>query len=183
MTTSTAGILITRTGLDDADHAGRAALPVETGGVLLGFRADGLIIVTRTLVVADPGGGRRNYLRHRGRAQELLAEFRSQLPSVVGYVGEWHTHPADQGPSGTDLGSLREVGGLTTGPVGLLVLSYPASGEVRLHGALGMRRRPRRRLRAGNPVDVRFAEVRVTDDPAESVELQASEAYGRNPTS
>jgi integrative and conjugative element protein (TIGR02256 family) len=183
VTTCTTGILITRTGLDDADHAGRAALPVETGGLLLGFRADGLIVVTRTLVVVDPGGSRRSYLRHRRRAQALLAERRSQLPSVVGYVGEWHTHPADQGPSGTDLGALREVGGLTAGPVGLLVLSYPASGEVRLHGALGVRRRPRRRLRAGNAVDVRNAEIRVTDDPAETVEVEAAEAYGRNPTS
>lgn len=179
MTTSSTSILITRTAVDGADEAGHAALPVETGGVLLGFRTPGLIVVTRTLIVADPRGGRRSYLRHRCRAQGLLAERRGCLPGVVGYVGEWHTHPADQGPSRTDLYAVGGIARLSVGPVALVVVAYPPVGVVRLYGAVGARQGSRL-LRSAGAVDVREAGVSVTDDRADSLEAEAAALSDRN---
>lgn len=104
------------------------ALPDETGGILLGYRVGRDFTVTNALVVE---GKRTNtsYLRDDVEANRLLAEFlKDRTPTdPVGYIGEWHTHPGDVGPSSQDISSIRDIAKQQQDPLILLVYSVGAS--------------------------------------------------------
>jgi proteasome lid subunit RPN8/RPN11 len=168
----TAGILIARAALDAVLTAGEQALPVETGGILLGFRAPGVLVVTRSLVVPDPRSSPHSYLLRGRRAQALMAAARTDIPAVVGYIGEWHTHPADAPPSRTDQRALGAAARLAAGPVAQVVPAYPASGPARLHGLVAVRQPwP---VPAISPVDMAAVDISITDDTPTSLEAEAS---------
>lgn len=173
MTADQVDILIARQALDATIADGMAALPNETGGILLGFRTPCLIVVTRTVTVADPQSSRRGYLRRYRQAQARMAIGRGDAPPVVGYVGEWHTHPADVGPSRSDLRALAAIARLSQGPVALVVLADPAQGLSHVHGRVATRQDfwP---VAAINPVQIDEAEVAITEDPAASLEAEAT---------
>jgi integrative and conjugative element protein (TIGR02256 family) len=174
----TAGILIARAALDTVLTAGEESLPLETGGILLGFRAPGVIVISRALVVPDPRSSRHSYLLHGRRAQVLMAGARTDAPAVVGYVGEWHTHPADVPPSRTDERALGAAARMAAGPVALVVPAYPASGPARVHGLVAVRRPwP---VPAISPVDMVAVAVAVIDDTPDSLEAEATALTERN---
>jgi integrative and conjugative element protein (TIGR02256 family) len=104
-------------------------LPVETGGILLGYREDASIVVTHALVVSAPGASANQYVRDDVKANELLREFLAQRASddPTGYVGEWHSHPAPSGPSSTDFEAIRATAAANNGPIALLVYAQSAS--------------------------------------------------------
>lgn len=165
------GILVTRTAVDAAARDGRTALPRETGGILMGFRTPTAIVVTRMLTVPDPRSSRHSYLRHRRRAQAQMASADTKA-SVVGYVGEWHTHPEDQEPSRTDLRAIGETARLAGGAVALLVLAFPATGPARVHGRVAVRRGSWP-IAFMDPVDFIGKGVTITDDTVVSLEAEA----------
>jgi integrative and conjugative element protein (TIGR02256 family) len=167
------GILITGTALDAATTDGLAALPQETGGILLGFRTPDLVVVTRTLTVHDPRGSRHSYRRHRRRAQAQMAAAGINETPGIGYVGEWHTHPADCPPSRIDIRALMATARLTTAPVALIVLAYGTDRSVAVHGLTAVREWP---VPAVSPVQLFPASHSVTDDTAASLEAEAAEA-------
>lgn len=173
MTVHQGSILITRQALDTAITDGTEALPRETGGILLGFRTPNLIVVTRPVTVADPRSSQHGYLRRHRQAQARMAIGRGDAPPVVGYVGEWHTHPADVGPSRTDLRALAGIARLVQGPVALIVLADPAKGLSHVHGRVAIRQGiwP---VSAINPVRIDEAEVAITEDTAASLEAEAT---------
>jgi integrative and conjugative element protein (TIGR02256 family) len=167
------GILIARSAVDAATADGTAALPNETGGILLGFRTPNLIVVTRALTVADPRSSRNQYTRNHRRARARMDFDRGNAPPVVGYVGEWHTHPADVGPSWIDRHALSETARLAEGPLALIVLADPSAGPAHIYGAIAARRTiwPYDFL---NPVEVTDARISVTNDTAASLEAEAA---------
>lgn len=129
-----------------------AALPRETGGILVGWRggASRLSVTAMTaVVVVDPVAGRTAYELDRERAQRALdVSIAHGLDSRLGYVGEWHSHPAPQPPSSQDLHSLSDSARLASGPVALVVaaLSPPVCG-LTWYGRVGERRSRFRRVR------------------------------------
>jgi integrative and conjugative element protein (TIGR02256 family) len=174
----TAGILIARAALDATLTAGEQALPVETGGILLGFRAPGVIVITRALVVPDPRSSRHSYLLRGRRAQALMAAARTDAPAVVGYVGEWHTHPADAPPSRTDQRALGAAARLAAGAVAQLVPAFSPAGAARLYGLLAERHPwP---VPVISPVDIVPVAITVADDPPDSLEAEAAALTERN---
>jgi proteasome lid subunit RPN8/RPN11 len=89
---------------------GRAALPHETGGILLGWTdTTGRVWIDRAIEVPAATSGTYHYERTSDVAQAALDTALAGEPegSPVGYVGEWHTHPAPAGPSDVDLDTLR----------------------------------------------------------------------------
>jgi integrative and conjugative element protein (TIGR02256 family) len=98
-------------------------LPLETGGILLGYREGRNIVVTHALVVDGHGSASNNYVRDDIRANELLDEFLSGRAGddPTGYIGEWHSHPAPSGPSPTDLAAMRATAKGVDGPIALVV--------------------------------------------------------------
>ena len=106
-------------------EAAIAALPKETGGILLGYRTNQDVIVTGAIEVHDRRATRTSYRRSHRKAAKCLAEALADEPSdsAVGYVGEWHSHPAPQPPSRQDLASLAATALAAPDDVVLAVLS------------------------------------------------------------
>lgn len=98
-------------------------LPLETGGILLGYREDGDVVVTHALVVGEHGAATDRYVRDDVTANALLTEFLAQRASddPTGYIGEWHSHPLPSGPSPTDVAAMRATAKTGDSPIALIV--------------------------------------------------------------
>lgn len=118
----------------------------ETGGILLGWRHPGGIHVEQALEVPDREAGHTWYRRRHAPAEAALAAALDQLPeeSDIGYVGEWHSHPAPIGPSFSDRRELRRISSNTRHEVALIVAAHdPAAATWAPYGLIGRRRRVR----------------------------------------
>jgi integrative and conjugative element protein (TIGR02256 family) len=75
------------------DEAARHA-EEETGGMLLGYRADDDAVV---VAVVGPGPGAQRtastFLPDASWQQDRLAEVYAASGRTTGYLGDWHTHP------------------------------------------------------------------------------------------
>lgn len=102
-----------------------------------------------------------------------IGHWARRCPARGGYVGEWHTHPADIGPSRTDLRALAAIARLAQGPVALVVLADPAQGLSHVYGRVAICQDiwP---VAAINPVQIDEAEVAITEDTAASLEAEAT---------
>lgn len=113
-----------------------ARLPDETGGILLGYRTAGEIVVVDTLEVPDSKAHRFGYIRRRAPAQRLLDTYLAAEPpsSDVGWVGDFHSHPADQSASRTDLRTLRRNARADGSPLALLVIAHAGGTRWTAYG-------------------------------------------------
>lgn len=88
-----------------------AFAPVETGGMLIGHLADQILRLTH---VTPPGPhaehGRTHFRRDGIFSQALLDLAVSESRGRDDYVGEWHSHPFNEGPSSQDVASLHRIG-------------------------------------------------------------------------
>lgn len=127
---------------------GRAldASPNEVGGILVGWWEDTANAVIRDMLpVIDNRAGRTHYERRHSPAQDILDEYRRNSDDArVGYIGEWHSHPAPQPPSSIDEAALSGVIRQARQPAVLLVLSLDPDGGVATHALVGRPRWPRR---------------------------------------
>lgn len=93
---------------ENARERAKATLPFETGGIVLGtLTATGVWIT----VFAEVETNSPHLTRFRipaGRTHEVVDNAR-QLDERVGYLGDWHTHPADVGVSNVDLSTLQDL--------------------------------------------------------------------------
>lgn len=98
----------------------------ETGGILLGWRGDGDLYVSSVTEVPDREVHRASYRRRYWEAEGALRQALAELPpdSPVGYVGEWHTHPAPVGPSCSDRRELKRFSKASGGRIGMIVCAY-----------------------------------------------------------
>ena len=93
------------------------ALPVETGGVLLGTvdTAAKIIHVSMTLAAPpDSVGAQTGYERGVVGLRATIAGIASETSGQMSYVGEWHSHPSGCAttPSGTDLLQVADLAAL-----------------------------------------------------------------------
>jgi integrative and conjugative element protein (TIGR02256 family) len=88
----------------------RKTYPRETGGILAGYEESGIIKIT---FVTGPGpkavDARASFLRDGEYCQRELDKIFEQTNGTTDYLGEWHSHPFDIGPSRRDRDSLREI--------------------------------------------------------------------------
>lgn len=84
------------------------AAPNETGGVLIGTRVGGLPTIDRAVELppADPTPTR--YQLAANRINEAVEQARSD-DGRLGYLGEFHSHPSDHGPSSTDRRMMQRL--------------------------------------------------------------------------
>lgn len=71
------------------------SFPLETGGMLLGYEADGGDIVVKSIIGPGPKARHRRY-RFRPDAEYQQAELTTHHLRTRGqetYLGDWHTHP------------------------------------------------------------------------------------------
>lgn len=87
-----------------------AAEPFETGGILLGWWNEGAVVVRYAVEVHDPAATSSGWTRNEHQSQAALASaLELHQHPWLGYVGDWHTHPAPCGPSGQDERSIRRA--------------------------------------------------------------------------
>jgi hypothetical protein len=115
------------------------ALPNEAGGVLLGYRHDSYFVVTNVLQIKGHATA-TSFVRDDVEANRLLTEFLSNRdPSdPVGYIGEWHSHPAPVGASPRDLESIRATA--RSHPQPLILLVYSVGTPWTYSGRIAQRR-------------------------------------------
>ncbi|VEH89530.1 Uncharacterised protein (plasmid) [Tsukamurella tyrosinosolvens] len=108
-------------------------LPLEAGGILLGYREDSNVIVTHALAIGSAKATTDRYVRDDARANALLKEFLAPRAAddPIGYVGEWHSHPIPSAPSPIDIAAIRAAAKGSDGPLAMLVYSPGATGEFR----------------------------------------------------
>lgn len=136
------GVTCPGTVADTIVAAGRASAPREAGGILLGWAtADGFELID-ALVVPDGSASGTSYTRDSGAAQAALDDVLSTQPSgsPLGYIGEWHTHPAPCPPSPRDIRAMRSIARrLSTRPAVLLVAAFGTDGDTAMHGMIATR--------------------------------------------
>lgn len=100
---STPGLHVTATAADAMQAAARAARPLETGGILLGWHERPRIHVQHALEVPSRDATASGYVLDAHHANHLIshAQHHTRDPHL-GYVGSWHSHPTLLGPSPTD---------------------------------------------------------------------------------
>jgi integrative and conjugative element protein (TIGR02256 family) len=140
ITVTSPGLRIDPKALDTATHLALTALPREAGGILVGWHEDTTVVVAGMLAVPDKRAGRRHYVRNHKHAQKLLDAHRQACgDDRVGYVGEWHSHPAPQPPSSVDYNALAELTRDTSEQVALVVLAVHIDNKVTPVGATAHR--------------------------------------------
>jgi proteasome lid subunit RPN8/RPN11 len=90
--------------------------PLETGGILIGVTADSSPWVTDVREFDSPGRGPAQFILPRGVTQRAVRDAR-RLDARLGYLGDWHSHPADVPASRTDILTTRTKQYLCAGPV------------------------------------------------------------------
>lgn len=88
-------------------QAMRNARPSETGGLLVGMVHGKRRIVYVTRLLEAPGGSEGSpmaFIRGVGNLPETITDIEERSGGLIGYVGEWHSHPA----GGPDL-SLTDI--------------------------------------------------------------------------
>lgn len=107
--------------------------PVETGGLLLGWWNGDDIIVVDLIEVPDESASHTSWVRREAKSQSALDKTLKNAPNNLGYVGDWHTHPATIRVSNTDLSSLCRSSRQYDKPIALAV--HKVDGNIELHAA------------------------------------------------
>lgn len=84
------------------------AHPNETGGILIGVYLDGHPWVIAAIEIPTTDRGRSHYRIPGGTDHPNVLKARA-TDQRLGYLGDWHSHPHDVGPSRTDLASLALI--------------------------------------------------------------------------
>lgn len=132
--------------------AAHGSHPIETGGVLVGVHVNGQPWVTAAVEIPSPERGRRHYKIPAGTTQPAVLAAR-EADHRLGYLGDWHSHPNDSGPSPTDLATLA-----------LISIKHPREPNPTMivvrRSAMGYKLDARRILAAGH----RTCEISLTGD-------------------
>jgi integrative and conjugative element protein (TIGR02256 family) len=91
-----------------AESEGRA--PKETGGLLAGFRLDGVWVITSASPPGPKARHRSSAFVRDGKATQLWLDARvAETRGRDDYLGEWHSHPFPMGPSCKDQSAMRAI--------------------------------------------------------------------------
>lgn len=101
-------LLLSEKAQQDMTWAAHRSHPIETGGILVGVHVNGQPWVTAAVEILSPERGRRHYKIPARTTQPAVLAAREADPRL-GYLGDWHSHPSDSGPSRTDLATLALI--------------------------------------------------------------------------
>ncbi|WP_235568489.1 Mov34/MPN/PAD-1 family protein [Mycobacterium sp. Root135] len=115
-------VQLTDTAVAAIHAAANRAAPNETGGLLLGWWEPTDVHVDIAVEVIDQEATGNSWTRRQVEAQRVLdAELAKSGNHVLGYVGDWHSHPAPVGASRRDMKSLAQSSLQYENPVVLIV--------------------------------------------------------------
>jgi proteasome lid subunit RPN8/RPN11 len=150
VTAGSVEVLLSGLVLAEVRAAAGAALPRETGGLLLGWwdtrDAAEVIIVRHAIEVPDRRATPASWVRRPRAAQAELSRALADLGHpLLGYVGDWHSHPEAHTASRRDRASLLSTSLQYEHPV-LLLIHLPGN-EIDMataHAGEPRRARPHR---------------------------------------
>lgn len=87
-------------------HSAADAKPLETGGVLVGVLRDDEPWITSAFEVIDVGRTSASFVIPAG-VTPMAVEAAQDYDGRVGFIGMWHSHPANVPASPTDKATLR----------------------------------------------------------------------------
>lgn len=104
--------------------------PIETGGIMLGYRDSGSVVIVGIAEVPDGEASDTTYTLRTQAAQQTLDDIRQHFPdgSPVGYVGDWHSHPHCAPPSPLDRVSLAKLGRSYRKPMAGIIAAADGKG-------------------------------------------------------
>jgi JAB domain-containing protein similar to deubiquitination enzymes len=105
--------------------------PLETGGILAGVLVNGRPWVTHAKEIPSQTPNHTTYVLPAGETSNAIEVLR-RSDSRVGYLGDWHSHPADVGASQLDLRTLKlsAINGDVRAPLLVIVRRQTAEGYV-----------------------------------------------------
>lgn len=106
--------------------------------MLFGARAGEDVHVVDVVQVQDAAATRRRFVLRKELREASIARYLAELPcgSPVGYVGTWHSHPADRGPSYVDRRTFRRQVRAAPDTIAMLVVASAETGW-NLYAAIG----------------------------------------------
>ena len=123
-------INITETAQHYVLRAASNAMPLETGGILVGCEVHGRITITSAIEIPDHNARIDKYTVAQGTTGPAV-QGAQEVDPRVGYVGEWHTHPESSRPSITDLTTMLNLAQEPDISNPVLLLVGPTSAESR----------------------------------------------------
>jgi hypothetical protein len=111
-------------------------LPNETGGILLGYHdlnVNAIVVVDALAAPPDSQSGPDSFERGVQGVSDAAKEAHRRTAGVVGYIGEWHSHPPGHGadPSGDDFYQLVYLAlGMSHDGLSAVSLIVGAGGEL-----------------------------------------------------
>ena len=147
MTPAPVQILLSGPALAELGTAAEAARPDETGGLLLGWwetrDAAEVIVVRHAIELPDKQATPTSWVRRPNTARIALSQALTTLSHpLLGYVGDWHSHPETCAASARDRASLLRTSLQYEHPVLLLV--HMPDGEIDMTAAHAGEPRPAR---------------------------------------
>lgn len=101
-------VLLSESAEQTIREAAKDAHPLEVGGVLLGVVADRRPWVTHAIAISPSKPFPNRYVLPSGATHAVVA-LGQQLDSRIGYLGDWHAHPADTDISPIDESTMKAV--------------------------------------------------------------------------
>jgi integrative and conjugative element protein (TIGR02256 family) len=86
----------------------KRAYPFETGGIMLGVFSDALPWITAIEEVPQRRPQRNRFKIPSGVTHRIVDRYREHDPQT-GYIGDWHSHPADASLSSVDRMTLASL--------------------------------------------------------------------------
>jgi hypothetical protein len=114
------------------------SLPKETGGIILGYvdhKIRSIFIVDVLPAPYDSESDQTGFTRGVTGLNEILKAVAARTANIVGYIGEWHSHPAfaSANPSSLDWKLIHTIGKVmeTEGQPAVMIIAGTA-GEISL---------------------------------------------------
>ena len=101
-------VWITEAARDTLISAASGAYPFETGGVLIGVFAWGRPWVTHAKEIMTDHRSTNYFELPSGSRNRTVAQLRKK-DNRLGYLGDWHSHPCDFGPSSADQNAMAKL--------------------------------------------------------------------------
>ena len=99
---------VSEEGLTEVRERACDAVPHETGGILLGCLTATGVWITKFAEIPSKSPHLTRFLIPAGSTHRIVDEARA-IDVRIGYLGDWHTHPADAGVSDLDLATLQDM--------------------------------------------------------------------------
>lgn len=120
-----------------------AASPFETGGIIVGVRTVDSVWITGFVEVDVATRHRARFVIPAGATHPAIDRLRHE-DARLGYLGDWHSHTANIGPSAIDFSTLQDLALGSTGQRRMLGLVRRVCGAWAVElWALNRLRRPR----------------------------------------